>query len=363
MVSNILVIQTAFIGDALLAVPLLKNLRKLYPKSSISLLCRKGLGEILSNTNLVNDIYEYDKSGSSALNKIKQELQKRNFDIIISPHESIRTHFLVRSLNSPIKVGFYKWWNGLFFNKRVRRPMHLPDALRQMSLLTQLNTEFSKQFNKLDGSRDFNNSTSKQSVDFRDQTPIPEWASMVVDEKFYSKKALDKVSKCLDGKGNFIAISPGSVWNTKKWTEEGFVQLAQKIQSNNIQVIFVGSPEETELCEKICSKAGGTNLAGQLSLYESTHVIKRAKLMVCNDSGGMHLAALVGTPIVSIFGPTVLPIGYRPWSSKSVVVQTDLDCRPCGLHGAKNCPIKTHACMENIVSDTVYEFVKKSLFN
>ena len=120
-------------------------------------------------------------------------------------------------------------------------------------------------------------------------------------------------------------------------------------------VVVAGSPAEHELCAEIIKGLPGTyNLAGNTDLYDMIHVLRPAKYLVSNDSGTMHLAAAAGTPSVSIFGPTVLKLGYRPWQTEAKVVQRPLKCRPCGLHGHKKCPIGTHDCMKNVpVSDVL----------
>ena len=129
----------------------------------------------------------------------------------------------------------------------------------------------------------------------------------------------------------------------------------RKLVEQGHAVVVAGSPGEHELCAKVIQGLPGTfNLAGNTDLYDMIHVLKPARYLVSNDSGTMHLAAAAGTPTVSLFGPTTLELGYRPWQSKAKVVQKPLSCRPCGLHGHKTCPIGTHECMKNVaVSDVV----------
>jgi heptosyltransferase-2 len=87
-----------------------------------------------------------------------------------------------------------------------------------------------------------------------------------------------------------------------------------------------------------------------------------AELVVTNDSAGQHLAALAGTKTVSVFGPTVLPFGFRPWNSQAIVVERfGLSCRPCGKHGPMKCPIGTHECMKSIRSNEVYQACERLL--
>jgi heptosyltransferase-2 len=119
----------------------------------------------------------------------------------------------------------------------------------------------------------------------------------------------------------------------------------------------MGGPGEEELCEKIGQQIpGALNLAGRTSLLETTTVLSGAKLVVTNDSGGQHLAALSGVPTVAVFGPTVPEFGFIPWNKQAQVVENKtLACRPCGKHGHQICPIGTHICMTSITADQVVE--------
>jgi heptosyltransferase-2 len=156
-----------------------------------------------------------------------------------------------------------------------------------------------------------------------------------------------------DADERVVVLAPGSVWRTKMWTKEGFIELGRTL-SRDALVVVMGSRDESELCAEIARAIpNATSLAGRTSLWESAQLLAVADLLVCNDSGAMHLGAAAGVPIVSIFGPTVLELGYRPWASNAAVVQTDLACRPCGKHGAEKCPLGHHDCMKKVVAADV----------
>jgi len=157
-----------------------------------------------------------------------------------------------------------------------------------------------------------------------------------------------------------VFIAPGSVWPTKKWTLNGFTELASELKRKHFLVILIGSPQESELCQKIADNVSGTvNLAGKTSLFESAWLLQRGQLLIANDSGASHLAAVVGLPTIAIFGPTTSQFGYRPWQNKAMVVEADLACRPCGVHGGEFCPIGTHDCMQIITAQDVLLAVKE----
>ena len=123
----------------------------------------------------------------------------------------------------------------------------------------------------------------------------------------------------------------------------------------NFQIVVLGAPDERDLCDKVQKQIPNSfSFAGHLSVLESMMIISKAKGLICNDSGAMHMASVVDCPSVAVFGPTVQELGYKPWNPKAIVVEDkNLLCRPCGQHGGRFCPISTHQCMKSIDPLTV----------
>jgi heptosyltransferase-2 len=152
-------------------------------------------------------------------------------------------------------------------------------------------------------------------------------------------------------------MAPGSVWGTKRWTQEGYAQLAARISSDGLRVVLAGSPAERPLCEAVRELAGARMpvLAGRTSLPELAALLHGADALVGNDSGPAHIATAVGTPVVAVFGPTVPAFGYTPFGRAVRIVELpDLDCRPCHHHGPQTCPLEHFRCMREIGPETVY---------
>ncbi|MCB0407653.1 MAG: glycosyltransferase family 9 protein, partial [Bdellovibrionales bacterium] len=303
---------------------------------------------------IVDEVIGIQKSDRKSYKKAINQLRNQTIDIIFCPHKSFRTALFVSSLKvRKTKVGSYRLWNFWAFQKRVLYPSHLPDALRQLSLLREVSESFRLKFDKEVGQGQWNNTENKsENIDFTGKK-IPSFLKMAWPSESKSEilSSADKET---------VVLVPGSVWNTKRWTLEGYQTLAKRFVSEGWNVLLMGSKEEHELCEqvrKISPKI--VNIAGQTTFKESLGLLQKANLLISNDSGSMHLGAIADIPTVAIFGPTTLEIGYRPWSDKAIVMQKDLECRPCGKHGHKECPIGTHACMKNISSDEVYEVAKK----
>ena len=340
-----LVLQTAFPGDLLLSIPLLKQIRAFYPDEPLVLLCRTGLGEIFLREGLVDEVIEVNKKNKASFKATLRALRARKWKRVFCPHESYRSAFWVRSLQvEEFSVGFKKWWNFWAFTTRLEKPKHLPDALRQLSLL-KINTEFRNLWGRDIDEAEWTNKRTRTDVSYLNDVKIPDWASMRSWSAWKSS--------------NTVYIAPGSVWPTKRWTEEGFATLAKSLLAQKYDVIFVGSPAEQEICERLSAQTGAPSLAGKTSLYELVQRFKTGLVLISNDSGAMHSASVAGLPTVSVFGPTVLDFGFRPWQNAATVVQIDLGCRPCASHGGNKCPIGTHACMRDLPAATVERAFKE----
>lgn len=336
---KIIVIQTAFLGDVLLSIPSLLRLKKLYPNSELTLLCRKGVGEIFRELKLADVVIELNKKNKEDFNKTLKSLKQNTYDLLLCPHQSYRSAFMALSIKAKEKIGFKEWWNFFIFTKSLPRNMNLPDALRQLTLVGILDSEVKVTTENYSGK-------------------IPTLAKMGLREKIKIHSRYAAILEKYKIPQGAVFISPGSVWNTKRWTAEGFKKLAQSLKD---PVIFIGSPDERELCTEISKDVPGSfNLAGQTSLFELLVLMTTGHALVSNDSGAMHMGSVAELPTVAIFGPTVLSLGYEPWQEKAIVVENkELKCRPCGKHGHQKCPIGTHECMKSISSQKVLESLKQ----
>ena len=333
--KKILLLQTAFVGDLLLAIPLLKRLRKLQPEARITVQCRKGLGDFLIRTNLADDAIEVDKKVASFWRPpVPAELRAIHWDWILAPHRSPRTAIQLACLRGARKTAFddlsFRLLPGV---ELVARPSGLPDALRQLSLLSRYDPEVQRVVAAAEGERQSGGRV----------TLIPDLAQMRLPH-FQSRSA----------GAEMIFLAPGSVWATKRWQPDGYRQLALRFSRAGYKVVTTGTAGERALCQTVIEGVpGAENRAGELDIYQSCELFAQGRLLLSNDSGAMHMAAVAGLANVAVFGPTTLDLGYQPWQQQARVVQIDLPCRPCGKHGAQKCPIGTHACMQGISVDMV----------
>ncbi len=157
---------------------------------------------------------------------------------------------------------------------------------------------------------------------------------------------------------NLVAVAPGTIWNTKRWHKERFASLAVNLDEAGLETILIGGPEDEQLCRDVRTLSGSSRVydaSGMLSLLQSAELLRRCKILVCNDSAPLHLATAVGTPVVAVFGATVPAFGFGPSGPFDTVVETKgLKCRPCSIHGGDKCPIGTFDCMNDITHDRVF---------
>ncbi len=333
----------------------MKKIKELWPDQKLILVCRKGVGEFFLKTQMVDEVLEIQKNDGESYRKALRALKETEIDRVISPHESVRTAFFVQKLKAKQKIGFAKPWNGFFFSNRISKNHDLPEVIRQLTLLQGIDESLRGKIQKYSEEANPHGLAKNGKL-----SATPEWASMNL-RAFYSRhkndivQALAKVNLNEITLSKSVAFFPGSVWATKRWTEEGFIQIGQSLSNQGVPIIIMGGPGEEELCARIAKQIPeALDICARTSVYEAALILSKVAALVGNDSASMHLAATAETPSVVIFGPTVLEFGFRPWQDHAYVVEKQgLTCRPCGKHGHNKCPIKTHLCMKQISQDEV----------
>lgn len=335
---TIVFVQTAFIGDLFLSLPTINRLRQLYPDFHLILVCKKGLSEYFVQKGFVDHAIEVEKGdGSSYQNAIKV-LNTMNIHFVFCVHKSLRSALFVRSLKAHKKIGFKRFLSFLFFTHTASYLKKYPDVIRQLNILSPVDADVARDVQLKDWSY----------LNFKQESnglfpSIPDFFS------FGKKSQPSRKMK--------VGIFPGSVWATKKWTVEGFSQVTAHLITKGYQVFLMGAPAEKDVCQQIHqANPQAVDLSGQLKLADSIEQIQNFDFIVCNDSAPAHMAASQQIPSLVIFGPTTLNLGFRPWLDQSIVVENEnLNCRPCGAHGPKVCPLGHHNCMKTVTADQVIQ--------
>jgi heptosyltransferase-2 len=331
--KQILLVQTAFIGDVILLTPLIRATKELFPDAALDVLVIPQTRAALQNNPHIRKIHLFDKRGDkwSSWWNLLHEIRQVHYDLVIAPHSSYTTSLLLQCANIPMRLGFNRNLGRIHLTHKVPWPRGIHRIQKNLQLLSV----------------------------FSDKT----WSMQT--ELFPGESELAKTAEWMTAfipGRNIIALSPGSVWPTKRWGTEHFSELAKGLAEAGFQLLFTGSAEERPMIEEIITKAGVTalNIAGQATLMESAAAISKCCLMICNDSGALHLANAMQVDVYAFFGPTVRRIGYYPYREHDFVWEVDLKCRPCGSHGSKECPLGHHNCMKKIDPQTVLQKVKEN---
>lgn len=322
-IHRILIMQPAFIGDVVLITPLIRETKKLFPQATLDVLTNPISAPILANNPNINRvIVHHKKRGSFRLYRLVRSLRKAGYDLAISPHSSFRSHLGLFLSGIPHRIGFDRGFlSSVLMNHRVPHGKGIHKRFKILRLLKVL---------------------SEAEVDSSTEL-FPSEEDRAVADSFLAEP------------GPWIAIAPGSVWWTKCWPLDHYEQLCLELCQRGFKLVLVGGKDDhtrTQHIEEFCRAAMPScrvvNAAGACSLLESAAIMSRCELLICNDSGSLHMANAMKVKVLSFFGPTVQSIGYFPFGEHDKVLEVDLDCRPCGSHGGRSCPQGHHHCMLDI---------------
>ncbi len=325
---RILFIQTAFLGDAILSLPALELLKQKFPDSFIDALCIPETKEVYSNSPFVNETLVLDKrkSHKSIFNLLKfaKEIKSKKYNLIYSSHRSFRTSLLV--LLSEVKES-YGFSNSSF------------------SFIYKTLVPYIKEHHEVKRNLDL--------VFYPDK--IEEWK--LLPKVIVSDEVKLKLSKILNEYKNKkkIAIAPGSIWFTKKYPAEKFKNIADELSRLDCQIFLIGSKSDKELCESIKNNHSQiVNFAGEFSFVETVELLSNCSLLISNDSAPTHMGMCADIPVLTIYCSTVPEFGFYPYNNFSEYISLNgLNCKPCGIHGHKECPLDHFKCANNLKEDAV----------
>lgn len=327
---NLLVIQTAFIGDVVLTTPLAQAAKERLG-ARVTVVVRPSTADLLRDHPAVDAVVVFDKNGAErgvgGLLALGRRLRAERFDAALIPHRSLRSALLAWLARVPMRVGFQTSAGRWLLTHRVPyRAVH--EVERNLDLLQPWGSD----------TTGFAPGLYPNEQDD---------ASVVA----FLKNAGIEPDQAL------IGLAPGSVWATKRWLPERFTEVADHLATETgACVILFGAREDLSLCTEIARQARKTVVtAGKLSLLQSATLARRCDFLISNDTGMAHIAAAMGTPVVGLFGPTVPAFGFAPYGTDHQIVERPLACRPCGRHGGVRCPLGTHACMREITVEQVLD--------
>lgn len=337
--SRIAVVQTAYLGDVALTLPLLEALRQIHPGAQRAVVVgRPTAAALAACVEAVDEVILYDKYGADAgwdgVRRCARHVRQWGAEVLLVPHRSMRAALLTLWSAPRYAVGSSRSALPWVYTVRIPYGWHLHEIERTLAFLSPF-ADVGEQWRTL----------AQVVVSLR---PLPA-AEQAVAQYLRTIGVGKRIP--------LIVLAPGSAWQTKRWSAHHYAALGHELRARGYAVVLVGSAAEQTLCEAIADAGGIPSLAGRLDVAQLLVLLRRAACVVCNDSAPIHLAELVGTPVVAIFGPTIPQFGFAPRLPSSVVVERSLPCRPCSVHGGHHCPVGTHACLREIVPATVLQQV------
>jgi heptosyltransferase II len=314
-----LIIQTAFLGDVVLATALVEKLSTFYPQARIDFVVRKGNESLLQNNPHLTKVYIFVKTESKYRNlfQLIAQIRAEKYDTVINVQRFATTGLMTVFSGAKTTVGFDKNRFSFLFSQKVSHQIGegVHETARNQQLIVSLT----------------DNLTVKPKI-------YPSVADYELVKPYQSEP--------------YLCIAPASVWFTKQFPAEKWVEFL-RILPEKFKVYLLGGKDDTAICEKVQTLSGRENteiLAGKLSLLASAALMQKAVMNYVNDSAPMHLCSAVEAPVCAVYCSTVPGFGFGPLSEKSFVVETEekLTCRPCGLHGYKACPEGHFRCATGI---------------
>lgn len=329
----ILIIQTAFIGDTILASSFAHCVHLTYPQAKLHLVVRKGNESVVQGLPFIEKVWIWDKGQGKvkSLLQLIKELRQYEFRAVFNIHRHFNSGLITALMKAKEKIGFKQNPLSIFYTKKVNH--RIPHEVGGKSWHeVQRNLQLLQAYNP-------------QVPMVMDATQIP--PHLPLTDKHRSKVAEYKTKP-------FVVIAPASVWFTKQWEEASYTELTRRL-AEKYQVLLIGGPGDFDLCERVRGQTSALNLCGKLGLLDSAALMEGAERVFVNDSGPLHLASAVNAKITTMFCATIPQFGYGPLSKESVVLESPekLDCRPCGLHGHTSCPKGHFKCGKNITVDRV----------
>ena len=339
--KKILVLQTSFLGDTILSLPLLAKIKHRFPQMKLTLLCTPQSQALLLDQPGVDHMIVDDKRGADrgwvGLWRKARALRQMNFDAALTPHKSLRSALLLFFAGIPNRIGFRQSKGWFLFHHRAEREYARHDVERNLSLLRVFGIE-------------------PQECD--------RVLNLAIDNATQQAVARRLRSLGVNLEKPIVGINPASVWPTKRWSAEGFARVIQVIKRDyDCEALLFGGPADLEIAARIqqMSDSAAVNLAGKLSLRELAAALSLCNVLITNDSGPMHVAVARGVPTVAIFCATTPSLGFYPYTSNAVVLGKNLSCRPCTSHGGRRCPLGTEDCIRLIQPEDVLRAAEKFL--
>jgi heptosyltransferase-2 len=324
--QRILLIRFSSLGDMVLLSALIEALHHEHHGAEVWLATKGSYGSLYHHDPRVHRVVELTDA-PDALDALLEELEGVRFDLVLDAHSSLRSRLMCLKLKGPSRV------------RRIAKD----SAARTLFVRTGVRTA----------------ALGRHIVER--YVGLLEGCERQVQTAVYPAKAHRRFERSRLA-GQVLAVAPGARHEPKRWPADRFARVAALHQARTgCTVLVLGGPGEEASCHAVAAALEPSRTivgVGDQDLSAVAAQLERCALLLCNDSGLMHLAEAVGTPVTALFGPTSRELGYFPWHPRSRVVEHDLSCRPCSRFGARPCHLEDNVCLTRSTVDLVYGVLK-----
>jgi lipopolysaccharide heptosyltransferase I len=364
--SRILLIKPSALGDVVHTIPVLVKLRARYPRARIDWLITPENAEVVRHHPALSNVVlfarrDFSKPGQKwratlGFFDLLKQIRRAKYDLVVDMHGQVRSALFALISGARVRIGFDR---PIKFSRTISAEHDLKNV----------------------PNRGWRGAREGSWIAYTHRIPIPTLDVHAIDRYLWvapllgldddppdltihlSSDTVRNVERLLKEHGvhadvPLVVLVPGTIWETKHWTIEGFAGVARTFLSDGFAVALAGTERDQQRCRQIAAAAPGVcDLSGKTTPAELAALIRRAEVAVTNDSGSMHVAASLRKPMVSVFGPTN-PVHIGPYQRPESVVRMDLPCSPCNYRRLSQCPFD-HACMKQVTSEMVVERVQK----
>ncbi len=326
---RILVIRLSSLGDIILTTPVLRLMRESWPQSRIEVVVKAEFQEVLRGHPCVDRLWPVDTR--QPLWHAICALRETHYDLVLDLHRTLRSFWLYHGSRSRDRLAYRKY--------TLRRALLVRLKWNTLRQVPPIPERYARPLRRLGIT-----------------APLPP-TELHVDEacaaavaQYLADAGLESAPRCM------IAVAPGAQWKTKQWPVARFAAAARELSvRHDATIVLLGDRHDRPLAQAFQQHVAAPviDAVGHLPLMQTAALLQQCRLLLCNDTGLMHMATALGIPVVPVFGPTVQALGFYPFQAVAQVVSHPLPCRPCTTKGSKACPRGHHDCMRRIAPEQV----------
>jgi heptosyltransferase-2 len=341
-IYRIVVRGTNWVGDAIMTIPALRELRRIVPDAHITLATRSWTKGIFSDADFIDDLLLYDRGSAGAALTQAREWRRRKFDAAILFQNAFEAAVIARLAAVPVRLGYATDGRSFLLTQPIPRGAESGQRHEVYYYLKLVEA-----FGRVTGTV------------VKPATGEPKMYLPVSEARRQEARELMNAKGIGSGRP-IVAFCPGSTNSrAKRWPAERFAALGDRLMDeNNAEVVLIGAEDELPVSQQVAAamRRQPTILTGATDLSQAVAVLSEVDLLITNDTGPAHIAAALGRPTLVIFGPTD-PTTTRPFGDRAAVIRHAPECAPCML---RDCPID-HRCMTAITPDEVFAQAAKAL--